>query len=88
MRHAPAPHPHPRPGSGDDARAGWYARGTPGVRRRQAAEGAAAQEPVAITEPVNWSLRAAPTGGMVLAYWLFWPISPEREKKDFFSLSL
>jgi len=38
---------------------GWYASRTRGVRRRQAAEGAAAQEPVAIADPVNWSLRAA-----------------------------
>jgi hypothetical protein len=38
---------------------GWYASRTRGVRRRQAAEGAAAQEPVAITDPVDWSLRAA-----------------------------
>ena len=38
---------------------GWYASRTRGMRRRQAAEGAAAQEPVAIADPVNWSLRAA-----------------------------
>jgi len=38
---------------------GWYARGTRGIRRRQAAGGTAVEEPVAITEPVNWSLRAA-----------------------------
>jgi len=38
---------------------GWYASRTRGVRRRQAAGGAAVQEPVAITDPVNWSLRAA-----------------------------
>ena len=38
---------------------GWYASRTRGMRRRQAAEGAAAQEPVAITDPVDWSLRAA-----------------------------
>ena len=38
---------------------GWYASRTRGVRRRQAAEGAAAQEPVAIADPVHWSLRAA-----------------------------
>jgi hypothetical protein len=29
------------------------------MRRRQAAGGAAVEEPVAITVPVNWSLRAA-----------------------------
>jgi len=29
------------------------------VRQRQAAEGAAVEEPVAITDPVHWSLRAA-----------------------------
>jgi hypothetical protein len=38
---------------------GWYASRTRGVRQRQAAGGTAAQEPVAITDPVNWSLRAA-----------------------------
>jgi len=38
---------------------GWYASRTRGVRRRQAAEGAALGEPVAIAEPVNWSVRAA-----------------------------
>ena len=38
---------------------GWYASRTRGVRRRQAAEGAALGEPVAIADPVNWSLRAA-----------------------------
>jgi hypothetical protein len=37
----------------------WYARGTRGMRRRQAAGGAAVEEPVAITDPVHWSLRAA-----------------------------
>ena len=29
------------------------------MRRRQAAGGAEVEEPVAITDPVNWSLRAA-----------------------------
>jgi len=29
------------------------------MRRRQAAGGAAVEEPVAITDPVDWSLRAA-----------------------------
>ena len=38
---------------------GWYASRTRGVRQRQAAEGAALGEPVAIADPVNWSLRAA-----------------------------
>jgi len=38
---------------------GWYSSRTRGMRRRQAAEGTAAQEPVAIADPVNWSLRAA-----------------------------
>ena len=38
---------------------GWYASRTRGVRRRQAAGGAALEEPVAITDPVDWSLRAA-----------------------------
>jgi len=36
-----------------------YASRTRGMRRRQAAGGAAVEEPVAITDPVNWSLRAA-----------------------------
>jgi hypothetical protein len=38
---------------------GWYASRTRGLRRRQAAGGAAAEEAVAITDPVDWSLRAA-----------------------------
>lgn len=43
---------------------GWYASRTRGMRRRQAAGGAAVEEAeveeaVAITDPVNWSLRAA-----------------------------
>ena len=38
---------------------GWYASRTPGMRQRQAAGGAAVEEDVAITDPVNWSLRAA-----------------------------
>ena len=38
---------------------GWYASRTRAMRRRQAAGGAAVKEPVAIADPVNWSLRAA-----------------------------
>jgi hypothetical protein len=38
---------------------GWYASRTRGKRRGQAAGGAAAEELVAITDPVHWSLRAA-----------------------------
>ncbi|MEK7667130.1 MAG: transposase [Gemmatimonadota bacterium] len=38
---------------------GWYASRTRGMRRRQAAGGVAAEEPVAITDPADWSLRAA-----------------------------
>jgi hypothetical protein len=48
---------------------GWYASRTRGIRarlarlasddRRLTAEGISVEEPVAITEPVNWSLRAA-----------------------------
>jgi len=38
---------------------GCYASRTRGVRRRQAAGGTEVEEPVAITEPVDWSLRAA-----------------------------
>ena len=38
---------------------GWYASRTRGMRRRQAAGGAEVEEPVAITDPVHWSLRAA-----------------------------
>jgi hypothetical protein len=36
---------------------GWYASRTRGARRRQASD--AAEAPVAIVEPVDWSLRAA-----------------------------
>ena len=36
---------------------GWYASRTRGARRRQASD--AAKAPVAIVEPVDWSLRAA-----------------------------
>ena len=38
---------------------GWYASRTRGMRRRQAAGGAEVAAPVAITDPVDWSLRAA-----------------------------
>jgi len=38
---------------------GCYASRTRGMRRRQAAGGAEVEEPVVITEPVDWSLRAA-----------------------------
>jgi len=38
---------------------GWYASRTRGMRRRQAVGGAEVEEPVAIADPVNWSLRAA-----------------------------
>jgi len=38
---------------------GWYASRTRGMRRRQAAGGAEIDEPVAIADPVDWSLRAA-----------------------------
>jgi hypothetical protein len=38
---------------------GWYASRTRGMHRRPAAGGAAVEEPVAITDPVNGSLRAA-----------------------------
>ena len=48
---------------------GWYASQTRGTRarlarpasegRRLTAEGISVEEPVAITDPVNWSLRAA-----------------------------
>jgi len=38
---------------------GWYASRTRRVRRRQAADSAQVEEPVAITDPVSWSLRAA-----------------------------
>jgi hypothetical protein len=36
---------------------GWYASRTRGARRRQASD--AAEAPVAIVEPVDWSLRTA-----------------------------
>jgi hypothetical protein len=36
----------------------WYTSRTRGMRRRQAAEGVEIDKPVAITDPVNWSLRA------------------------------
>ena len=45
---------------------GWYASRTRGTRARQVsdgrrltADGLSVEEPVAITDPVNWSLRAA-----------------------------
>jgi hypothetical protein len=38
---------------------GLYASRTRGMRRRQTAGGAEVEEPVAITDPVDWSLRAA-----------------------------
>ena len=45
---------------------GWYASRTRGTRARLASDGRrltaeriSVDEPVAITEPVNWSLRAA-----------------------------
>ena len=38
---------------------GWYASRTRGMRRRQAAGGAAVEEPVALTGPVDWSLRGS-----------------------------
>ena len=45
---------------------GWYASRTRGTRarlasddRRLTADGLSAEEPVEITDPVNWSLRAA-----------------------------
>jgi hypothetical protein len=51
--------PIPDPGQVMTRYYGWYASRTRGIRRRHAAGGAALEEPVAITDPMNWSLRAA-----------------------------
>ena len=47
----------PEPGQVMQRYYGWYASRTRGARRRQASD--AAEAPVAIVEPVDWSLRAA-----------------------------
>ena len=47
----------PEPGQVMQRYDGWYASRTRGARRRQASD--AAEAPVAIVEPVDWSLRAA-----------------------------
>jgi len=47
----------PDPGQVMQRYYGWYASRTRGARRRQSPD--AAEAPVAIVEPVNWSLRAA-----------------------------
>lgn len=49
----------PDPGQVMTRYCGWYASRTRGMHRRPAAGGAAVEEPVAITDPVNGSLRAA-----------------------------
>jgi hypothetical protein len=47
----------PEPGQVMQRYYGWYASRTRSARRRQASD--AAEAPVAIVEPVDWSLRAA-----------------------------
>jgi hypothetical protein len=49
----------PNPGQVMQRYYGWYASRTRGARRRQAQGGAAAEAPVAIVDPADWSLRAA-----------------------------
>ena len=49
--------PIPDPGQVMQRYYGWYASRTRGLRRRQAND--AAEAPVAIIDPVDWSLRAA-----------------------------